>query len=238
METTGRMPPEADRRSRQVLRRAALAWAALLLASGAMAAGGDLDVVVRDRAGRPGADVAITVSPRDQRQPRTARQAPSAPAVMDQKNRAFVPALLVVGTGTPVEFPNSDTVSHQVYSFSAAKKFKLPLYKGLAHPPVTFDRPGLVVIGCNIHDEMVGYILVTDAPAFGRTGADGRLTLQHLAAGDYEITAWSPYVADDAATLSRQARIEPTGTTALRIDLGRDLRSRPEPRPGRTDWEY
>ena len=157
---------------------------------------------------------------------------------MDQKNRAFVPALLVVGTGTAVEFPNSDTVSHQVYSFSAAKKFKLPLYKGLAHPPVTFDQPGLVVVGCNIHDEMVGYILVTDAPAFGRTGTDGRLALPHLAAGDYEITAWSPYLADDAAVLSRRSRIEATGTTALRFDLRRDLRSQPEPRPGRTDWEY
>ena len=72
-----------------------------------------------------------------------------------------------------MEFPNNDTVSHQVYSFSAAKRFQLPLYKGEVHPPVTFDRPGLVVLGCNIHDVMVGYIYVTDAPYFGKTDREG-----------------------------------------------------------------
>src|SRR5207248_5774076 len=74
------------------------------------------------------------------------------PAVMDQKNLAFTPRVLVVAAGTPVEFPNNDSVSHQVYSFSAAKRFQLPLYKGEVHPPITFDRPWLVVLGCNIHD--------------------------------------------------------------------------------------
>jgi plastocyanin len=219
-------------------RRGCLACVATLMAGSALAAGGDLDVRVRDRAGRPVADVAITVMPRGGNPARAARPAAGAHAVLDQKNRAFVPALLVIGTGTSVDFPNNDTVSHQVYSFSPAKKFKLPLYKGVVHPPVTFDQPGLVVIGCNIHDEMVGYILVTDAPAFGRTDADGRLTLPHLAAGDYEVTAWGPYIADEASTLVRAVRVEASGTAPVAIDLRRDLRNQPEPRPGRSDWEY
>ena len=88
-----------------------------------------------------------------------------------------------VGVGTRVEFPNNDSVSHQVYSFSPAKRFQLPLYKGEIHPPVTFDQPGLVVLGCNIHDSMVGYIYVTDAPYFGTTERVRHLEAEGLAHG-------------------------------------------------------
>ena len=85
-------------------------------------------------------------------------------AIMDQRKLMFVPDVLVVQTGTAVDFPNSDQVRHQVYSFSGAKTFELALYAGRAHAPVVFDRSGLVTLGCNIHDSMVGYIWVTDSP--------------------------------------------------------------------------
>jgi plastocyanin len=161
-----------------------------------------------------------------------------ATAVMDQRDRAFVPRVLAVAVGTSVEFPNNDTVSHQVYSFSAAKKFQLPLYKGTHPAPVTFDRPGLVVLGCNIHDEMAGYIYVTDAPAFGTTGEDGTLLIRALAAGDYRIGLWSPLVADPPASLERTVHVASQDPSGSRVQLTRDLRARPEPRPRRGDWEY
>src|SRR5207237_63851 len=94
-------------------------------------------------------------------------------AVMDQLDRAFAPDLLVIPVGSTVAFPNSDSVSHQIYSFSQPKRFKLPLYRGKPYPPVQFDQAGVVTLGCNIHDDMLAYLLVTDAPWFGRTDQSG-----------------------------------------------------------------
>ena len=97
--------------------------------------------------------------------------APPVHAIMDQVNLAFVPDVLVIPVHSTVQFPNSDAVSHQVYSFSSARQFQLPLYRGKPYPPVTFDQPGIVTLGCNIHDNMLAYIVVTAAPFFGRTDA-------------------------------------------------------------------
>ncbi len=157
---------------------------------------------------------------------------------MDQRNLAFVPRVLVVGVGARVDFPNNDSVSHQVYSFSAAKRFQLPLYKGEVHPPVVFDRAGLVVLGCNIHDSMVGYVYVTDAPYFGTTLADGALQLKDLAPGDYRIVVWSPFIADPPASLTRSVHLEAGAPAVAHIQLSSALRAQPEPRPRRRDWEY
>ncbi|WP_460890864.1 methylamine utilization protein, partial [Ramlibacter alkalitolerans] len=83
-------------------------------------------------------------------------------AVMDQVNSEFQPRVLVVTKGSRVRFPNSDTIRHQVYSFSAAKRFELPLYTGTPPEPVVFDRAGVVTLGCNIHDWMKGYVVILD----------------------------------------------------------------------------
>jgi hypothetical protein len=106
------------------------------------------------------------------------------------------------------------------------------------HPPVTFDQPGLVVLGCNIHDSMVGYIYVTAAPYFGTTDARGALTFKDLPAGDYRLTLSSPYIADAAATLTRGVHISEEVSAAERFQLKAALRSRPEPRPHRRNWDY
>lgn len=196
----------------------------------------DLAVSVVDRSGRAVADVVATVAPAEPGAGAPAH-AP-ATAVMDQRSRAFVPRVLVVAVGTNVEFPNNDSVSHQVYSFSPAKKFQLPLYKGAHHAPVTFDREGLVVLGCNIHDEMAGYVYVTNAPFFGTTGADGVLQLRDLPAGDYRVALWSPLIADPPPSLVRMIHVAAQESATSRVQLARDLRSRPEPRPKRGDWEY
>jgi plastocyanin len=197
---------------------------------------GELTVTVIDPSGHGVADVVVVVAPAV---PATPPTTPTSPvAVMDQRNRAFSPRILVVRVGTSVEFPNNDTVSHQVYSFSPAKKFQLPLYKGQLHPPVTFDRSGLVVLGCNIHDQMVGYIYVTDAPFFGMTDPAGTLRVPELSAGEYRISVWSPFIADQASSLTRTVRVDAQAPAASRVQLVDALRARPEPRPQRADWEY
>ena len=201
--------------------------------------------MVVDRDGRGVADVVVAATPVAALP--AAATAPGAkpgpspslkPAVMDQRNREFMPRVLVVGVGSSVEFPNNDSVSHQVYSFSAAKHFQLPLYKGQPHPPVVFDKPGLVVLGCNIHDAMVGYVYVTDAPYFGTTETAGRLTLKELPVGEYQIVVWGPYIADAPASLVRTIRVDGNEAATERVQLSLALRARPEPRPRRRDWEY
>jgi plastocyanin len=198
-------------------------------------AAAEISVTVVDRDGRGIEDAVVTATPTGGK----ALPVPLAkPAVMDQRDRAFVPRVLVVSVGSRVEFPNNDSVSHQVYSFSPAKRFQLALYKGEIHPPVTFDQAGLVVLGCNIHDGMVGYIYVTDAPFFGKTDAGGMLRLTDLAAGDYRLTIWSPFIGDPAPSLTRIVHVGAQEATADRVQLTRELRTRPEPRPRRGDWEY
>jgi plastocyanin len=194
-----------------------------------------LTVTVLDRSGHALPEVVVTAAPTPE--VHSAPAASHATAIMDQRNIAFVPQVLVVGVGTSVDFPNNDTVSHQVYSFSPAKRFQLPLYKGALHPPVTFDKAGLVVLGCNIHDQMVGYIYVTDAPFYAKTDAQGTVHMNN-GPGDYLLTIWSPYIADPAATLTQTVHVGAAEGTSLKIQLTRDLHARPEPRPRRADWEY
>lgn len=191
-------------------------------------------ISVIDRDGHGVGDAVVTAMPTAP----LSTPAEAKPAVMDQRNRTFVPRVLVVSVGTKVEFPNNDSVSHQVYSFSPAKRFQLPLYKGEVHPPITFDQSGLVVLGCNIHDSMVGYIYVTPAPYFGTTGADGSLNLESMPKGVYQIVIWSPYIADAPTSLNRTVQIDGNQSAAVRVQLTEPLRARPEPKPRRRDWEY
>jgi plastocyanin len=203
----------------------------LAMASGHAAS---INVSVLDRDNRGVGDVIVTATPRDG----AAAPPASAPrAVMDQVNRQFVPAVLVVRVGTQVAFPNSDTVAHQVYSFSPAKRFQLALYRGHAHPPLLFDKPGLVVLGCNIHDNMLAYILVTPAPYFGKTDASGRLELEGIPAGEYQIELWNPRFNEPDATLTRSIRISDTEPLAIPVRLTRPLSPEPRPRPTKSSWD-
>lgn len=206
----------------------------LAMAGAGACPAGDFDMSVVDRQGRGVSEVVVTAAPLEKH----VAAPPPATAVMDQRDVAFVPRILVVAVGTNVDFPNNDTVSHQVYSFSPAKKFQLPLYKGQPHAPVSFDHAGLVVLGCNIHDAMAGYVYVTDAPFFGKTDSTGMVRLHNIPPGDYRITVWSPFISDAASSLVRTVHVDAQEVTADRVQLTGALRTRPEPRPRRGDWEY
>ena len=111
-------------------------------------------------------------------------------AEMDQIHREFVPPLLPVAVGTEVRFPNHDQIHHHVYSFSRTKNFELPLYKSEDAPPVLFDKPGVVKIGCNIHDWMSAIIFVSPTPYFALSDESGAFILSHLPPGVYTLAAW------------------------------------------------
>lgn len=151
-----------------------------------------IDVQVRDARGRAVRDAVIYALPQGRPQPPARRT-----AVMDQRNRTFIPHVLAVQTGTAVSFPNSDDVRHHVYSFSPAKQFQLPLYKGTPAEPVVFDKAGVVMLGCNIHDTMSAYIVVVDTPYFEKAGADGQATLRDVDSGRYVVHVWYPEMRDE-----------------------------------------
>jgi plastocyanin len=156
----------------------------------------------------------------------TARPRAGLKAIMDQKDLQFVPNVLVVQTGTAVDFPNSDQVRHQVYSFSGAKTFQLSLYAGRTHPPVIFDKAGLVTLGCNIHDGMIGYVYITDSPWYGLTDEGGQLQLRELPPGEYTIHVWHPRMHESSPQLERRVTLA-EGTTVAAFQMQQPLRSPP-----------
>lgn len=169
-----------------------IGWLLLALAVALPARAATLEVAVVDEQGRPIEGVAVYALRAGGAAAQPAATTPTA--VMDQQGLQFVPHLLVVQTGTSVTFPNGDDVSHHVYSFSETKKFELALYKGDVYPPVVFDDAGIVVLGCNIHDGMLGYIVVVDTPHFAQTNERGIALLENLPSGDYAVSAWTPRV--------------------------------------------
>jgi hypothetical protein len=131
----------------------------------------------------------------------------------------------VVPVGAVMSFPNSDKVRHQVYSFSPAKKFELPLYAGREAAPVTFDKPGVVVLGCNIHDWMIGYVYVSDSPYFAKTVADGSATLNDLPPGDYQVRIWHPGLESSEQATMQQVTVSAGATESQwRVALKSGLR--------------
>jgi plastocyanin len=177
----------------------ALFAAVLTTVAGLSSFAATLDVLIIDPEGAPVPDVAVylSVGGEPQNTPGT--------AVMDQVDTRFVPHILLIQKGTSVEFPNSDVVAHHVYSFSKPNDFVLPLYKGDTHDPVIFEYDGVVTLGCNIHDHMLGYIVVVDTDVFGMTDKHGKVTLDVSGvAGTYSISAWNPRIRDRDSALTRQ----------------------------------
>jgi plastocyanin len=167
-----------------------------------------VDVTVIDPAGRPLAGAVVMLEPASTRLP----VKPMNGVQIAQAQRQFSPQVTVVTVGTPVTFPNFDTVRHHVYSFSPAKSFELKLYAGVPNTPVVFDKPGVAVLGCNIHDQMAAWVVVVDTPLYTRSAASGRARIPDVTPGNYRLRIWHPAMA--AAT-------EPASTpvTVGQVDL-------------------
>jgi plastocyanin len=139
---------------------------------------------------------------------------PGKRAIIDQIDREFVPLVSVIQTGTAVSFPNKDDVEHAVYSFSPPKRFEIKLYSGVPARPVVFDKPGLVTLGCNIHDSMVAFVLIVDTPYFARTDKAGRVNLDNLPPGGYRVVAWHPQQRDANALSTQTGEVVASGAGA------------------------
>ncbi len=190
-----------------------------------------IDVLVLDRNGKPIPDVAVYAKPASTE---TVARSTGIVAVMDQVDKRFVPHLLVVQVGTLVEFPNSDPVAHHVYSFSRPNQFNLPLYKGEIQPSVRFTQEGIVTLGCNIHDNMLGYILVVDTPLYAKTDADGRAVLETGLTDELEVRIWSPRIRDTIDSLVEIVASE--GDQQLTYQVVKKLRVRHNEETAAISW--
>ncbi|WP_211216986.1 methylamine utilization protein [Simiduia agarivorans] len=200
-----------------------LPWGQLLAAT---------PVVILDAAGLPLPDAVLVV-------PGQSGPAPAGPFIVDQVDLTFVPHVLVIPVGAEVVFPNSDRTRHHVYSFSAPNQFELKLYRAKDAPPVKFDEPGIVELGCNIHDEMKGYLFVTRENVFGVSDAQGKVVFNDLAAGASEVIVWHPAMgtaapqhyalAPEIRTDIRPVRPDPAPKSDLRDRLRRFKTQATEP---------
>ncbi len=181
-----------------------------------VSAQGSLQIFVVDSKGSPILDAVVmlqsnsgaTVAPR----------IPRGDVTVQQIDREFVPKILIAAVGSRVNFPNRDPVQHSVYSFSKAKSFEIPIYAGESPQTIALDKAGVVVLGCNIHDWMVGYILVVDAPIAEMTNASGNVSIGGLARGQYLIRVWHPQLKTGEVT----QEVSFDGT-AQRVDIKLEL---------------
>ncbi|WP_339845929.1 methylamine utilization protein [uncultured Halopseudomonas sp.] len=192
------------------LRYSAMAAALLLAVSGAGVSAASLKVL--DQQGKALTDAVILVDGVAQR--------PALSTSMDQIDLQFQPRVLVVPAGTEVGFPNGDNVRHHVYSFSPTKPFELRLFHGSEAPPVTFEQSGPVVLGCNIHDSMIGYILVTDSPWYAISNPAGELDLEHLPTGEVLVSWWHPTLGDAPPVTLGSMDLHSSQNLTLAVDVG------------------
>jgi plastocyanin len=213
------------------LARAAALGLLLGLAGSASLHAAAAEVQLLQQDGKPVPEAVLVVYAVDGR----ALPAP-APAVMDQRDRRFVPRVLPVQTGAEVTFPNSDNVSHHVYSFSPPKRFQLYLAKGGSPQSVVFDRAGVETLGCNLHDWMLGYILVVDTPYFAVTDEHGRARVGGLVAGAYRLEVWHPRFPDPKARYAREATLEEGKPAIWELRLERPLLPARDQKPGFVEY--
>jgi plastocyanin len=150
-----------------------------------LAAEGDLAGVVLVK-GRPERNVVVWL------EGATRSTAPTKRIVLDQRQLQFKPHVLAVSVGSQVEMPNSDRVFHNVFSFHDGKRFDLGLYPVGTAKTVTFDRPGLSRIFCNIHPNMAAYVLAVDSSYFAVSDTQGEFVMTGVPSGTYTYRAWRP----------------------------------------------
>ena len=188
----------------------------------------ELYVVVTDKDGKPISDAVVMASPM---QGQVKPNKPQKTIVIDQIDKEFVHYVTAIPIGTPVQFPNSDNIRHHVYSFSPVKQFELPLYMGTPAKPIIFDKPGIVKLGCNIHDWMVGYLYITDAPYYKITDKEGNALITGIPLGKYKVQIWHPLMAVPVSDEATQQTVVVGGTEKITVSFQLELK--PELRPRR-----
>lgn len=183
-----------------------------MLNSNAKAA--EFEVQVNDLAGVRVENAVVYLEAKDKASPILKNQ-----VAITQKNKTFIPLVTVIQTGSSIIFPNKDSVRHQVYSFSPAKSFELKLYSGVPSTPVVFDKAGTVVLGCNIHDQMLAYVYIVDTPYFAKTDANGKVKMNDLPNGEYLLKVWHYALKKENVTVDRPISSKDVEPIKMAIDI-------------------
>lgn len=162
-----------------------------------------VSVQVADSAGRALPEAVVLLEPLSGKAP----VKPMAEVQIAQEKRRFNPRVTLITVGTAVNFPNFDTVRHHVYSFSKAKTFEIKLYAGVPSKPEVFDKPGIAVLGCNIHDRMAAWVVVAETPWHAMSGADGVARIAEAPPGAYQLSVWHAGLAANSPPLTRKVQI-------------------------------
>ncbi len=191
-------------------------------------AAGNVVVIVKDTKGQPVTDAVVSLIPLEASAPAPLHP-PVEPVVISQHGEEFDPYVTVVAVGTHVSFPNLDSIRHQVYSLSKTKPFEIPLYGSGTEQSILFDRPGIVALGCNIHDWMSAYLVVVETPHFMKTAGDGVARLAELPAGRYRLDVWHPRLAGESRRdLVVAAADAATQTISVTLKPDRRIRRAPD----------
>jgi plastocyanin len=203
--------------------QAVLLAALCCLALATPASAADLAVRVRDAKGLPVSDAVVTLDAPGMVAPAAA----PATRTVDQRDEAFVPYVSVFRPGDSVVFRNSDTTRHHVYSFSEAKSFEQLLAPGDVGAPLKLDRAGLVAVGCNIHDHMRAWLVVTASARVALTGSDGVAHFADVPAGAWRAVAWHPQLRPKQPPLAQDVVL---AAGEANHEIGFSLRLLPDPR--------
>ena len=194
--------------------------------------GAEISFTITDPDKQPVADAVVVLRPLEGA---IASVTAAATLEIEQRNTRFNPFVTVVRTGSAVRLPNKESkIAHHVYSTSAPKPFEFPLYKPGKAETVVFDKPGLVVLGCNIHDSMLAYVLVVDTPWFAKTAASGTATISGVTPGRWRAEIWHPLLKEgvkrgEVVPLQREVTITAGAAApnlAFSLSLGPDPRRR------------
>lgn len=184
----------------------------MLFLSAPMVKAAPQQVLITDQQGQPLADAVVELLDPANKAYR------NKPAEVAQQDLTFRPFVSAVQAGTPVDFPNQDKTRHHVYSFSPAKVFELKLYADKPEAPVLFDTPGVVALGCNIHDYMQAYVYVGESPFLAVTNDQGIATFDAMPAGAYQLKLWHPWQDQD---VSAQSVTLPLNSAEFKITVTR-----------------
>lgn len=186
-----------------------------------------LNATALSKSGVTMADVVLFATPLDHPVPAPGKIDNS---IIAQQQMQFTPYVSVIRVGTDIKFPNYDKIEHHIKSFSPAKEFEIKPYQKVTPPPVLFDKTGIVVIYCLLHEWMRAYVMVVDTPYFGKTDDAGVVALDNLPAGRYEVRAWHPDMGSIKPPLLQTVEVAATGTQQLKFNFDFNPKKRRMPK--------
>ena len=189
---------------------------------------GELRIGLADQNGKPVDDAVVTLAPTE-----GISSVPGEGRTFEivQSDQEFAPYVTVVPVGATVVFPNRDTVQHHVYSLSRPKKFEFPLYDPGKSAQLVFDQPGVITLGCNIHDWMLAYLVVVPTPHFAQSDATGQAALA-VPPGNYTLEIWHPRLSRPVRQTVQLTDANTALTYTLRLRSERRIRRAPSAEGG------